>query len=146
MRLQKTEGTENSWGSLSSFGSLKFILSFEMIITFHQAHKIHRIILKTSWKNPGKILGTSREHLENIKRTCKEYLEKIQKHLWSSENICKHLRTSEHILNTSENLYRISVINWGHPEKKMSAQGVVIHKSYNPAENIEKQLRTLANI
>ena len=28
----------------------------------------------------------------------------------------------------------------------MSAQGVVIHKSYNPAENVGKQLRTLENI
>ena len=81
MRLQKTEGTENSWGSLSSFGSLKFILSFEMIITFHQAHKIHRIILKTSWKNPANILGTSREHLENIKMTFIEYQEEIQKNI-----------------------------------------------------------------
>ena len=42
--------------------------------------------------------------------------------------ICEHLRTSEHILNTSENLYRISLINWGHPE------------------NIWKQLRTSENI
>ena len=80
-------------------------------------------ILTTSWKNPANILGTSREHLENIKRTSIEYLEKIQKHLWSSENICEHLRTSEHILNTSENLYRISVINWGHPEKKCPHRG-----------------------
>ena len=94
-----------------------------MIIKFHQAHKTHRSILKTSWKNPANILGTSREHLENIKRTSIEYLEKIQKHLWSSENICEHLRTSEHILNTSENLYRISVINWGHPEKKCPHRG-----------------------
>ena len=74
-------------------------------------------------KKPVIILGTSREHLENIKRTSIEYLEKIQKHLWSSENICEHLRTSEHILNTSENLYRISVINWGHPEKKCPHRG-----------------------
>ena len=94
-----------------------------MIIKFHQAHKTHRSILKTSWKNPANILRTSREHLENIKRTSIEYLEKIQKHLWSSENICEHLRTSEHILNTSENLYRISVINWGHPEKKCPHRG-----------------------
>ena len=99
-----------------------------MIIKFHQAHKTHRSIQKTSWKNPANILEKSREHLENIKRTSIEYLEKIQKHLWSSENICEHLRTSEHILNTSENLYRISVINWGHPE------------------NIWKQLRTSENI
>ena len=28
----------------------------------------------------------------------------------------------------------------------MSAQGVVIHKSYNPAENIGEQLRTSENI
>ena len=88
-----------------------------MIIKFHQAHKTHRSILKTSWKNPANILRTSREHLENIKRTSIEYLEKIQKHLWSSENICEHLRTSEHILITYENLYRISVINWGSFEK-----------------------------
>ena len=94
-----------------------------MIIKFHQAHKTHRSILKTSWKIPVNILRTSREHLENIKRTSIEYLEKIQKHLWSSENICEHLRTSEHILNTSENLYRISVINWGHPEKKCPHRG-----------------------
>ena len=94
-----------------------------MIIKFHQAHKTHRSILKTSWKNPANILRTSREHLENIKRTSIDYLEKIQKHLWSSENICEHLRTSEHILNTSENLYRISVINWGHPEKKCLHRG-----------------------
>ena len=117
MRLQKAEGTENSWGSLSSFGSLKSILSFEMIIKFHQAHKTHRSILKTSWKNPANILRTSREHLENIKRTSIDYLEKIQKHLWSSKNICEHLSTSEHILITYENLYRISVINWGSFEK-----------------------------
>ena len=70
-------------------------------------------ILKTSWKNPANILRTSREHLENIKRTSIDYLEKIQKHLWSSKNICEHLSTSEHILITYENLYRISVINWG---------------------------------
>ena len=76
-----------------------------------------------SWKHPGKTLQTSREHLENIKRTSINYLEKIQKHLWSSENICEHLRTSEHILNTSENLDRISVINWGHPEKKCPHRG-----------------------
>ena len=88
-----------------------------MIIKFHQAHKTHRSILKTSWKNPANILRTSREHLENIKRTSIDYLEKIQKHLWSSENICEHLRTSEHILITYENLYRISVINWGSFEK-----------------------------
>ena len=94
-----------------------------MIIKFHQANKTHQSILKTSWKNPANILRTSREHLENIKRTSIEYLEKIQKHLWSSENICEHLRTSEHILNTSENLYRISVINWGHPEKKCLHRG-----------------------
>ena len=155
-----------------------------MIIKFHQAQKTHRSILKISWKNPANILRTSREHLENMNRTSIKYLEKIQKHLWSSENICEHLRTSEHILNTSENLYRISVINWGHPEniwkqlrtsenisgtsenisgtseniwhhpeKKCPhrgwlciAQGVVIHKSYNPAENIGKQLRTSENI
>ena len=136
----------------------------------------------SSWKNPAIILGTSREHLENIRRTSIENLEKIQKHLWSSENICEHLRTSEHILNTSENLYRIFVINWGHPEniwkqlrssenifgtfenifgtfenifgtseniwhhleKKCLhrgwlciAKGVVMHKSCNPAENME---------
>ena len=52
-----------------------------------------------------------------------ECLEKIRKHLWSSDNIGEHLRTSEHILNTSENLYRISVINWGHPEKKCPHRG-----------------------
>ena len=63
------------------------------------------------------------EHLENIKRTSIEYLKKIQKDLWSSENIFEHLRTSEHILNTSQNLYRISVINWGHPEKKCPHRG-----------------------
>ena len=114
-----------------------------MIIKFHQAHKTHRSILKTSWKNPANILRTSREHLENIKRTSIECLEKIQKHLRSSENICEHQRTSEHILNTSENLYRISVIYWGHPEKKRLHRGwLVIQKSYNPAENIGKQLRT----
>ena len=88
-----------------------------MIIKFHQAHKTHRSILKTSWKNPANILRTSREHLENIKRTSIDYLEKIQKHLWSSKNICEHLSTSEHILITYENLYRISVINWGSFEK-----------------------------
>ena len=91
-----------------------------MIIKFHQAHKTHRSILKTSWKNPANILRTSREHLENIKRASIEYLEKIQKHLWSSENISEHLRRiSEHILI----LYRISVIKWGHPEKKCPHRG-----------------------
>ena len=88
-----------------------------MIIKFHQANKTHQSILKTSWKNPANILRTSREHLENIKRTSIDYLEKIQKHLWSSKNICEHLSTSEHILITYENLYRISVINWGSFEK-----------------------------
>ena len=85
-----------------------------MIIKFH---KTHRSIGKISWKNPANILRTSREHLENIKRTSIDYLEKIQKHLWSSKNICEHLSTSEHILITYENLYRISVINWGSFEK-----------------------------
>ena len=66
------------------------------------------------------IVRTNTDHEES---TSVEYLEKIQKHLWSSENICEHLRTSEHILNTSENLYRISVINWGHPEKKCPHRG-----------------------
>ena len=32
------------------------------------------------------------------------------------KNICDHLWTSQHILNTSENLYGFSVINRGHPE------------------------------
>ena len=90
-----------------------------MIVKFHQAQKTHENILEKSCKHP----GTSREHLENIKRTSTEYLEKIQKHLWSSENVSEHLRTSERILNTSENLYRISVINWGHPEKKCPHRG-----------------------
>ena len=39
------------------------LFSFEMIIKFHKANKTHQIILKTSWKNPANILGTSREHL-----------------------------------------------------------------------------------
>ena len=63
------------------------------------------------------------EHLEKIKRTSIEYLENIQKDLWSSENIFEYLITSEFILNTSENFYRISVINWGHPEKKYPHRG-----------------------
>ena len=65
----------------------------------------------------------SREHLENIKRTSIEYLENIQKDLWSSENIFEYLITSEFILNTSENFYRIFVINWGPPEKKCPHRG-----------------------
>ena len=83
------------------------------------------------------------EHLENIKRISIEYLEKIQKDLWSSENIFEHLITSQFILNTSENFYRVSVMaSW----EKMSAQGVVINKTSNPAENFRKQLRTSENI
>ena len=83
------------------------------------------------------------EHLENIKRTSIEYLKKIQKDLWSSENIFEHLITSQFILNTSENFYRVSVMaSW----EKMSAQGVVINKTSNPAENFRKQLRTSENI
>ena len=50
-----------------------------------------------------------------------KHLWNIWKHLWS---IWKHLTSS-----------------W----EKMSAQVVVIHKSYNPAENIGKQLRTSEN-
>ena len=34
---------------------------------------------ETSWKNPANILGTSREHLENIKMASIEYQEKIKK-------------------------------------------------------------------
>ena len=67
-----------------------FSLSFEMIIKFHQAHKTHRSILKTFWKNPANIWRTSGEHPENIKRTSTEYLEK-------SKNICDHLKTSVNI-------------------------------------------------
>ena len=73
-------------------------------------------ILKKSSKKSG-------EHLENIKRTSIEYLENIQKDLWSSENIFEYLITSEFILNTSENFYRIFVINWGPPEKKCLQRG-----------------------
>ena len=74
-------------------------------------------------ENPANILRTSREHLENIKRTSIEYLENIKKDLWSSENIFEYLITSEFILNTSENFYRIFVINWGPPEKKCLQRG-----------------------
>ena len=95
-----------------------------MIVKIHKAHKTHQSIVKTSWKNPANILRTSRKHQEDMYRISR----KNPKKLWLSENICEHLTTSEHILNTSENLYRIFVINWGHPE------------------NIWKQLRTSENI
>ena len=87
----------------------------------------------------------------------------VDSELWSSENICKHLKTSEHILNTSENLYGISVINWGHPGniwkhlwniwkhltsswEKMSAQGVVMHcTEVWLSIKVTTQLKTLEN-
>ena len=78
------------------------------------------------------------EHLENIKRTSIEYLENIQKDLWSSENIFEYLITSEFILNTSENFYRISVINWGHPEKKC------LHRGWSSIK-LPTQLKTSEN-
>ena len=87
-------------------------------------------------EHPENNLRTSRQHLENIKTTSIEYLEKIQKHLWSFENICEHLRTCKHILNISENLYRISLINWGHPEKKCPHRGWLSIK-------VTTQLKTL---
>ena len=73
-------GSSNSWQSSNSWGSsnssLKSVLSFEMIIKFFQAHKTHRSILKTSWKNLWSI--------EGILRT--------------SENSWEHLKTSlEHL-------------------------------------------------
>ena len=120
IKVHTSNWSSNGWGSLNSWdhriaGIIEELGIIEFLWIFH--------LKWSSWKNPAIILGTSREHLENIKRTSIEYLEKIQKHLWSSENICEHLRTSEHILNTSENLYRISVINWGHPEKKCPHRG-----------------------
>ena len=63
----------------------------------------HQSILKLRYH--GKILRTPREHPR------------------TSVNIWKHLWRSENILNTSENLCRISVIKWGHPEKKCPQRG-----------------------
>ena len=63
---------------------------------------------------------------------------------WRRENpktsvtIWKHLWTSQNILNTSENLYRISVINWGHPGKKCLHSGWLSIK-------VTTQLKTLEN-
>ena len=58
--------------------------------------------------------------------------------LMSSLNISEHLRTSEHILTTSEDLYRISMINWGHPEKKCRHRGWLSMK-------VPTQLKTSEN-
>ena len=100
------------------------ILSFEMIIKFHQAHKTHRSILKTSWKNPANILRTSRKHQEDIYRISREN-PKTSVIIWKHK---EHLKTSEHILNTSENLYRISVINWGWCLLKLTGCPPQIHQ------------------
>ena len=97
-------GSSNTQKSSSSFGLSKSILSFEMIVKFHQAHKTHRSILKTSWKNPANILRTSRKHHEDIYRISRQNPK-------TSVIICENLGTSEHILNTSENRQGISVIN-----------------------------------
>ena len=83
--------------SSNSFGSTKMIFPLE--------NTIGSDIIRTSKKQYGKILRISKEHLENI-----------QEHPWTLENIQEHLRTYEHILNTFENVHRICVSNWEHPE------------------------------
>ena len=65
----------------------------------------------------------------------KTSLEQLKKSLEHLKTSLEHLKTSLEHLKTSDIILR-----------KMSAQGVIIHKSYNPAENIEKQLRTTENI
>ena len=50
----------------------------------------------------------------------------------------QHLETAEIIWKHLWNTWKHLTSSW----EKMSAEGVVINKSYNPAENVGKQLRT----
>ena len=52
-------------------------------------------------------------------------IERSRKYIYKLKNSTPHihLRTSEHTLKTSENFYRISVINLGHPEKNVRTGG-----------------------
>ena len=73
--------------------------SSKTIFTFENT--IRSDTTRTAWKHYGKILRTSWEPIENIYRT--------------SVNTCKFLWTPQHILNSSENIYRTPVSNREHP-------------------------------
>ena len=100
--------------------------------------------MRTSWERSENIMGKSWEPPGNIEGTSVS----IYEYLWTSENIWKHLRSYGHILNTSENVHRISVSNWDHPEniwKHLKTSIEHLEKTIEHLKTFDIILRTTQN-